>query len=90
MQQDRTLQKQSLLGPGLGQGFPPSSTSTYIQLDVDGDQLRPIPAMQKHRCLRSTQVSKLSLHRQPLTNLWILCEAVGQRERWDFMDAVMS
>jgi len=33
MQQDRVLQKQSLLGPC----FPPSSTNTYVQLDVNGD-----------------------------------------------------
>ena len=33
---------------------------------------------------------KLSLHRQTLANLWILCKAVGQREKGDVLDAVMS
>lgn len=37
IQQEGALQRQSLLGPRLGQCPPLSCTNTDVQLDVDGD-----------------------------------------------------
>lgn len=92
VQQDRALQKQSLLSPRLRQGSSPSSTNTYIQLGVDGDfsldpfwQYKSILAWDQH-----FEVLKISLHSQTLADLWIFCKAVGQREEGDVLDAVTS